>query len=71
MRCKAVCPAKRPCCCNGEIGHTLHICSIADCYCHSVMRYSAENGSAERAMTNDRMSDMAGLHDRWLTNELQ
>jgi hypothetical protein len=39
-RCSNVCPEGRPCCCNGRIQHTLHICSNPKCDCHKVERYA-------------------------------
>lgn len=41
-KCKGHCPVGFPCCCDGEVPHELHICSEADCKCHSAERYEAE-----------------------------
>ena len=38
-RCRNQCPRSQPCCCNGDVRHTLHICNDATCACHSRERY--------------------------------
>lgn len=45
-RCYAQCPEGRPCNCKADVRHVLHICSTADCACHSQERY--ENASRQR-----------------------
>ncbi len=40
--CRKSCPGGNHCYCNGDVIHTLHICSDEGCYCHTKERYAKE-----------------------------
>lgn len=40
--CKHNCVGGGPCCLRGDLKHSLHVCSVAECVCHAGERYGAK-----------------------------
>ena len=42
--CRHNCVGDGPCCLRGDLKHSLHVCSVAECECHAGERYGVKVG---------------------------
>lgn len=59
--CRHNCVGDGPCCLRGDLQHSLHVCSVAECECHTGERYGAKVVSVAHKPLTSLFIDMKKL----------